>query len=434
MLSEFTFPGSQTGRASRWRTRSLQFARTAVLSRKSPELPQWATWILAAAWVSGVGILASLLVVLALGVTTQGVWGASLLVWLTAHQATLITPDGVVSLLPMGLALIPLPLWRRASRWLEVQNSDRQGARRPTALLGLFVYVALCTVGALSLRWDDVRVSVPAAIIGATVVAMLGIVWGIRKQSPKRLVLPNALAGGIVAIAWFLVVGSVVLAVSALSSLSEMSVARQALSEDFVDHLGVLLLEVAYLPNLVIWAAAYATGAGISMGADQHISMFSSEEVLLPDLPILAAIPAEAPGGAALLLMVIAVGGWVSASVAQRRVPVVVLRRRLARAVVLAGIVLVFWFVALIISGGSLGNGRLDYVGPSLTTPFAAAALVGVGATIWALTPTLVSDARPLAKALRSRFGQSSRMPANSGGSAGDHDETAKSRQGSVSR
>ena len=434
MLSEFTFPSAEPERVSKWRTRFRQIFCTAVLSRKSPELPERTTGLFAAAWVAGIGVLMSLAVVLVLGVTTQGAWGASLLVWLAAHQATLITPDGFVSLLPIGLVVIPLPLWRRASRWLAVQHSGRQGARRRATLLSLSAYVALCTVGALSLRWSDVRVSVFATIIGATAVAALGIVWGIRKQSPERLRLPNALAGGIAAIAWFILVGSVVLAVAAILALSDVSFARQALAEDAASHFGVLAVEVAYLPNLIIWAAAYATGAGIAAGGDQHISMFVSEQPLLPDLPILAAFPAEAPAGAALLLIAVSVGGWVSASVAQRRVPVDNLRRRLARAAVLAGMVLVFWFVALGISGGSLGDGRLDYVGPASATPFAAAGLVGLGATVWALMPTLVSDARPFTKVLRGRFGKPPRVSTGNGSTDGGQEETPKPRQGSFSR
>ena len=102
------------------------------------------------------------------------------------------------------------------------------------------------------------------------------------------------------------------------------------------------------------------------------------------------------------------------------------LRRRLARAAVLAAMVLVFWFVAVIISGGSLGDGRLEYVGPAPATPFVAAALVGIGATIWALIPTLTSDAKPFVSALRGQFDQHFRMPEDAESTHRGSDANAK--------
>jgi hypothetical protein len=301
-------------------------------------------------------------------------------------------------------------------------------------LMSLAAYVAACTAGALTLRSNDVHVSLPATVIGATCVACLGIVWGIRKQSPQRLRLPNALAGGMVAISWFVVVGSLVLAVSAIFAFGDITVARQALTAESVSQLGVLTVELAYLPNLIVWMAAYATGAGLAVGGDQQISMFASEAASLPDLPILAAVPTTAPAGAALLPLTIVVGGWLSAAVAQRQAPVVALRRRLARAAVLAGIVLVFWFVAAIISGGSLGDGRLDYVGPALSTPFAAATLVGVGAILWALIPTLASDARRFAGTARVQFDQHFRMPSETGTTRDHLGGSEESRTDAMSR
>ena len=49
--------------------------------------------------------------------------------------------------------------------------------------------------------------------------------------------------------------------------------------------------ELAYLPNLVVWALAWLTGAGFAVGAGTH---FAPDDVVggaLPAVPMLGALP-----------------------------------------------------------------------------------------------------------------------------------------------
>jgi hypothetical protein len=382
--------------------------QTLALSRRSPQLPPWATWLVAAAWAAGVGYLGSLALVLILGQELAATGQSSVLLWLASHQATLISPVGAISLLPLGLTAVVLLIWRRAGRWLDVQSLSRKGSRRGTVILCVATYVAIAVAAAFATGSNEIHASVFATVVGATSFALLGIWWGFRKEAPDRLRLPNAVAGGAVAAAWFVLVGAVVIVIAVIFGFAEMGPARQGLSDDLVGQLGVLAVEIAYLPNLVLWAAAYATGSGFATGGEQVVSPFATGPVVLPDLPILAVIPSEQPSWTAMLPIVILVGGWVAAVVAQRRAPVRGLKRRLVRAGVLAGLVWVFWVVAGALASGSLGDGRLEQVGPVFGTAFIAAVLIGVGAVIWALVPTLAADAKPVASDLRERIDRSS--------------------------
>ena len=68
------------------------------------------------------------------------------------------------------------------------------------------------------------------------------------------------------------------------------------------------------------------------------------------------------------------------------------------------------------LAGGSLGDGRLDHVGPAAGTALAAVVLTGAGTLMWALLPTLASDARPVAVDLRERVSTAASAAKEAGG------------------
>ena len=384
------------------RRRLVAGFRLATLSRKSPTLPHWAALLVVPVWVAavGLGVFAVLVGPLASGLPTGAAISFS---WLIAHHASLLTPDGAVTLLPLGAALVPILLWRRAARWVSVQTTGRPALVRRTLVVGAGCYAGITFAVATFTRAGDVRASLLWATVGALVVAGLGSWWGLRRAAAGRVRLPNGFAGGATAIAWFVLVGTILLVVAVVANFGDIAAARNGVAQGGTEVAAVLLLELAYLPNLIMWSAAYATGAGIALGSGQSVSPYTATDVVLPDLPILAAVPTLSPAWSAMLPLVIIVGGWLAAVAAQRRAQVDGLAHRFIRVAMLAGMTFWFWFVARVLAGGSLGDGRLDWVGPAAGTAFIAAVLIAAGATVWALVPTLASDARPVAVDLRNR-------------------------------
>ncbi len=386
----------------RLRRRAVAGMRIATLSRKSPTLPHWAVLLLVPIWVAavGLGVFALLVGPLAAGLPT----GAAIsLSWLISHHTAVLTPDGAITLLPLGAALVPILLWRRAARWVSVQVAGKPAIVRRTLALAASGYAAITFGVAAITRAGDLRASLILAVVGALVVACVGCWWGLRRAAPGKVRLPNGFAGAATAAAWFVLVGAALLVIAVIANFGEISAARAGVAQSAPEVAAVLLLELAYLPNLIIWAAAYATGAGIALGAGQSVSPYTSSDVVLPDLPILAAVPVTSPAWSAMLPLIMIVGGWLAAVAAQRRAQVVGLGHRFIRVGMLAGMTFVFWFAARVLAGGSLGEGRLDWVGPAAGTGFIAAVLIAAGATVWALMPALASDARPVAVDLRNR-------------------------------
>jgi hypothetical protein len=126
--------------------------------------------------------------------------------------------------------------------------------------------------------------------------------------------------------------------------------------------------QAAFAPNIVIWCASYALGAGFRIGQGSVVAPSDSSLGLLPSIPVLGALPDSGPGSVWNLL-------WLLSGVAAGAVAaVLVVRRRPAArpdettlvgglAAVLAA--LVFTGLAWT-TGGDLGDGRLAGAGPRL--------------------------------------------------------------------
>jgi len=160
------------------------------------------------------------------------------------------------------------------------------------------------------------------------------------------------------------------------------------------DRVALGALQLAYVPNVAVWVAAYLLGAGFAVGADTHVSPFTVEIGTLPTVPLAAIIPEQPLAWPWLPLVLVGLGalfagGWVRTGPRRIRVRVVF------------GLAVAFcsaWAMAFAAaaSSGGLGPGRLAEVGPAMLPVWAATMLVvGVGQVLWAVLPTLISDVGP---------------------------------------
>lgn len=164
---------------------------------------------------------------------------------------------------------------------------------------------------------------------------------------------------------------ALVLAVALAASFPEALGIAQLTVQSVGDALGVVLLCLAFLPNAVIAAVGYVSGAGFSVGA-AAFSPLAVHTAELPAVPLLAAVPQSQPGPAAwaaVLAPVAAalVGAWtlrrVGASRWQRLAALGV--TALAAGVVTAGLAAV--------GGGGVAGGSWARMGAS---PLLAGGLV----------------------------------------------------------
>lgn len=373
-------------------------ARLAILSRGATRLPGpvGAAWV--AAWAAAVGLLlAGLLTVLA-GAADPG-FGLAGLVWLVAHHTPLTTDTGTVTLLPLALLLLSVLPLRRAGRFLVAQSAGPLRVNAPLAAIG---YVAIAVVIALS-HPELPSVAWFRAAVWAAILAVLAGGWGIQRQRLGRVPRPPFAIGVAVSVAIPLAVATVLCLIQLAANVPAIVDTQARVATSGTDQAGLLLLQLGYLPNLILWAASFVLGPGFSVGADHVLSPFVASVPVVPDVPVLTAIPADPPNWTAVLPITVALSGALGSLVFARLLPEPRLRRRITRALTLAAASGVVWWVLLSLAGGSLGAGRLEALGPVAGAAFMGMILTAAGSLMWALLPTLASDARPVAIDLRDR-------------------------------
>ena len=348
-----------------------------------------------------------------------------LAVWLLAHHGSLAVSGGAVGLVPLGFAVVPaVACWlaaRRLARSLDPKGaaidagvSRARPARIPAPAFGGFVgcYLALTAVVALAAGSGQVRPVTGQALLGALLLStvfggwgaaayragsLTGGLWLLLRRVPEPVL--RGVRLGLVAV-WVLLGGAtVLLGVAVAVRLPQVLEVHRALAPGAGGTVALLVLQAAYLPNLVIWTGSFAAGPGFAFGVATSVT--SQQTVLgpLPAVPVLGALPAPGAEPRALALAVLlpvlagAVAGTLAAS-RRPRVGLTALAADGAIAAVAAGavVLLLAW-----LSGGPVGPGRLAVVGPVpwLTGAVVAAeVLIGawLGTALWRGSAVLVRD------------------------------------------
>ncbi len=338
------------------------------------------------------------------------------MLWLLGQHAGLAMDGGNLSLVPLGLAAVPLLAsayaGTRLARSLDplaerIAAGSSRAAPEPApraALLTMAITHGLLgvLVGALCAT-ADLRPVLWQAFAGPAVVAGLGGAFGslayahggargavaalldVVPSGPRRLLAPVGAAMAVQAVA-----GAVAVVIGIALGITRVVDLHQALGGGVLGVAMITLLQLLLLPNVVIWAAAALAGPGFAVGAGSTVSALTTTLGPLPALPILGALPDPGPKPGYLLavLLVPVLAGAVAAE-------------KLLRADEAADRAGGPWWGAVQdvvalglfsggsagvlawLSGGPAGPGRLGDVGPNpLLVAMAVAAEVAVGAAL----------------------------------------------------
>lgn len=390
----------------------------------------------AAALAAGQAALASLVVVLVPVVLTwltatadRAAWtsvlrlGATL--WLLGQHVPVAVPGGEVSFAPLGLLAVAASTLvgsaRRMARVLDPEGDRIEaGASRaePSApgwaasVLFVAVYAALAALvaagaGTAAARPDPARAALVAAVLAAVCCAAgVGSYLAGRLRDVPALVadlVPDVVRGALrpAAAALAVQVGAGALLVAVMLAVEREGVASlyTVLGTGVVGGAVLTVAQVAVLPNLAVWGAAFLAGPGFVVGRGTSVTPAAVSLGDLPAVPVLGALPTPgAMPGAVLLALLVplaagGVGGWL------------VVRRRGADAgrwpavvdTVLVGLLTGAGAAALAwLAGGGIGPGRLGVAGPSpLATGAVLAAEVTVGALLVVGARAALPSARP---------------------------------------
>lgn len=389
--------------------------RIGRLGRGGSTRQPWFTGVVGALWaaVIGLGLAALPMLVMWMSSPQSGLtWIESLrmagLLWVIAHGVPATIAGVTVSLVPWGLAVIPVLLLGYAGGW-AARRSDVDSPRGVAQLVlsGAGAYALIAGVLAAVTSRGSASVTVVSAVAYAFVISLLALGFGAWRASDVRrpdsvpamlLVVLRAGAVGAAALVGF---GAVAATVSLMSHIDDAVTMAQSLAGGIGGGLGLLALGVAYVPVVAMWGTAYVMGAGVLVGPAVTISPFVAvtAPTQLPPFPLLAALPQGAtPLAWALPLTGVAAGvlaGLVVARRARRESRLV----RLALATGTATFAGVLLALAAFLASGSLGDLRLAYLGPlPVTVGVLGAVLIVLGAAPSAVAAA-PSDRRRLAVA-----------------------------------
>lgn len=297
------------------------------------------------ALMSGVLVVAAMAAVWATngfgGTEFSSVAAMSAHLWLLIHgvpldlSAVFDASAGTMTLVPLGLSILPLLFCYRSGRRLA--RASYEGEFLIPVLSGSVTYALICSA---VYGWASPSPK-PLQVLNAALVPLgivvVGLMWGGYREarSLSRMVGVDTaeqisqmsqysrwagsyawavVRAAVVAAVAFVGLGALLLALGILGGWSQVVATYQELHAGPVGDTAVTLLQLGFLPNLVIYAMAWSTGAGFAFGAGTSIGLTSSNAGSLPMLPILGGVP-ESLGSAGLLGLLVpvaagAIAGW----------------------------------------------------------------------------------------------------------------------------
>jgi hypothetical protein len=266
--------------------------------------------------------------------------------WLLIHGVPLELADvgtgaarsansGLLTLIPLGLTLIPFLLaWRAGRRLARASYTDQLWQ----ALLGSWlVYSAFGAATGFVCRTPDVVINIWHAMLIPLIPFALGMVIGARREagSWSRLIgvdavdwisrtsqhsrwagsyLGSAAKAGFLALVSALTLACVLLAVDLVIHWNLVLTVYEGLDAGAVGGAALTIAQLGYLPNLAVFALAWISGSGFAMGVGSQVGPLGTATGPLPAIPVFAAIPSGPLdyGFVALVVPVLAgvLAGW----------------------------------------------------------------------------------------------------------------------------
>ncbi|WUI00489.1 DUF6350 family protein [Spirillospora sp. NBC_00431] len=382
--------------------------------------PLYVTGLVAALWCIGIGLAVLTTITLigwiaaprtAFGDGMSGVFRTAVNFWLVSHHAGFSYGQGRVGLLPLGVLVLPGALLYRGGGWMirVAKLPDRPRTAVVRVALALAVpYAGLAVLLALAATSPQVRPSAWQALVACLLVAViagglgaaravvaaqvaaeakgrrvrsgLGALLRLLPDRPRSLVI--GVAGSLSVL---LASGAVLVGVSLAMHMGDADHLYDLLAPGVVGGVLLLLVELAFLPNAVIWGMSYAVGPGFSVGAGTSVSPTGVFLDLVPAFPPLAALPQPGPAPAVSLIALAApfLAGAVGGVLTIRSMPTPVSEGAPLWGFLSGALTGAVAALLTALSGGPLGDGRMATVGPSAWQVGLLAALeVGFSAAI----------------------------------------------------
>lgn len=292
--------------------------------------------------------------------------------------------DVLVTIVPLGLSALFWLLVRLAvtTAYARSVPKDADATKRRVIALQLaasatfayavFVSVAAATLGVTAQLWRSVVGSILLAGWAAAMAVGRQARFNLtaRWPAPLRFV-PKAVFGALLVLA---VGSSAAMGTALIAGAQRMSALENGLMLGPNGAFALTVAQLAFLPNLMVWAGSYTLAAGFTVGLGSVVSPTVTNLGLLPAVPITGALPTPGVGEPWQLC-------WLTAGVLAGALAAIVVVRERSRRLprpprfdetalvgglsgVLAGLA---WVGVAAVTRGDLGTERLVGVGPRIT-------------------------------------------------------------------
>ena len=372
-------------------------------ARSAPWLPWW----LASAAAGVLTVLISWVVVCGLfavgwlattDIDFASIFTSGTRVWLLGFLSGATLAGLHITITPLGMTLANLALavglagfaagQARLAAPEELSGHQRRGLCLRVAVVFTLAHTLAVMVPSFMVATTEESAR---ALVGAAAVGMIASVVGAARVFQWRIVddwprwLRPVPAGVAASVLVMLTAGAAVLAIGLIRHRDRIIALHESLEPGTMGAILLLVLQLLWLPNLVIWCTSWALGAGFQFGLGSVISPAQNQVGMLPAIPVLGAMPESGPGSSMQLWWLASglVAGAVGAIVVLRARP----RARFDETALVGGLVGVLAGLALLglgmLSSGDLGVGRLVALGVRPTHLFVMApTLLGIAGVL----------------------------------------------------
>ena len=355
-----------------------------------------------------------------------GFWRAAVDIWLIGHgvdvtfvldeatAATIGAPAGTivpVTIAALGFALLTLLLGVRAGGRIAETGHRVLGEFTSLAVFAglsfLLTFSALHPAARPSL-WQGTLL--PALIFGAGL--LLGVLRAGAERGPDangsslrdwiadwnpgtRAAIGGALKAGAASASLTILASSIAVTAVLLAGYAQMIRMYEALHTEVLGGFVLTATQLAFVPNVVIWAASWFAGPGFALGVGSQVSPLGTTVGPLPTIPLLGALPSGDLAFGFVGLAVPIIAGFLAAAAVR---PAVVRalgdRPRLGAFAIVTLVGGLFGGLLLGLlaaaSAGAIGPGRFSDVGPDpLAVGIASAAEFALGIVLGLATGAL---------------------------------------------
>ncbi|QWT23984.1 hypothetical protein KPL76_00585 [Subtercola sp. PAMC28395] len=321
--------------------------------------------------------------------------GVDVLISLDAGTAAQLALDHAavpfeIGITPLGFAVLTVFLGRRSGLRLGFTEHPFFGG-----VVGIVTVGLLSGLVCASARSDVAVASFRQAVVFVPAIYALGLLAGAiesiaRTQSPLRSgvrdrvdalptvvqsVVAAALRGGAAIAVAMVGVGALAVALLVVVNYSTVVSLYESLQSGIAGGAALTIAQIAFMPNLAIWAASWMLGPGFALGTGTAVSPLGTQLGLIPSVPVFGALPHSSAIGFIALLVPVVITFLITTLMRSRPELHFALTVRgigqtlgtgFATALVAAGLLalLAMW------SGGAIGPGRLADVGPDPSAVF----------------------------------------------------------------